>query len=241
MDTNKKAFTLIEILVSIVILGMITGLLLPVFLNVRIQGRKVTCLNNLRQHGIAWSMYLDEHDSFFPPWGWPPQADGRVYGDTFGGKRGSYLMYDWPQGDARYRTLNKYLEIYDEGSPNLEIFHCPADLKKPYFVPSGYSGMEVSYFDYFGTSYSINERLVFPSRLRLSDVTYPHSKVILEMDHIRQNPGHTGKDYVAGQQFPTPVLFVDGHVAWVSYDSDYELNNINSDKKVFIYPYPGYH
>ena len=63
---REKAFTLLELLVVIVIIGLLAALLLPAFGRAREGARRAMCANNLRQIGIAWHMYLDDHNETFP-------------------------------------------------------------------------------------------------------------------------------------------------------------------------------
>ncbi len=200
---GKRAFTLIELLVVIVILGIILALLFPAMGRVREGARRAQCANNLRQHGIAWYLYLDDHDERFPMWAESPKNGGTVE-YNFGG-RGD----DTTDDGTQYRVLNRYLDIYDETSPNLEVFHCPDDVK-PCWPGSG------SVFDEWGNSYWANRmiffNLPFPSRRSLSTITCPRNKVFLEMCNATNNPGHGGKGWVIGKT-PVMVLFVDGHAA----------------------------
>lgn len=57
-----KAFTLIELLVVIAIIAILMAMLMPVFNKAREQGKRASCLSNLRQLQLAWSMYADEND-----------------------------------------------------------------------------------------------------------------------------------------------------------------------------------
>ncbi|GAF88660.1 unnamed protein product, partial [marine sediment metagenome] len=71
INMNKKAFTLIELLVVIAIVGIIAAFLVPAMGSVRENARRSQCANNLRQIGIAWHLYLDDHNEKFPPEGVP--------------------------------------------------------------------------------------------------------------------------------------------------------------------------
>ena len=63
---GPKAFTLIELLVVISIIALLTAILLPVFFSVRGRARQTVCISNLRQIGMAMSMYADEADDLYP-------------------------------------------------------------------------------------------------------------------------------------------------------------------------------
>src|SRR5579872_1572818 len=63
---KRKGFTLIELLVVIAIIAILAAILFPVFAKAREQARKVSCLSNMKQLGLATNMYVQDYDEKFP-------------------------------------------------------------------------------------------------------------------------------------------------------------------------------
>ncbi|HOM17963.1 MAG TPA: DUF1559 domain-containing protein, partial [Thermoguttaceae bacterium] len=51
---RKRGFTLVELLVVIAIIGLLIALLLPAIQAAREAARRATCVNNLKQLGLAF-------------------------------------------------------------------------------------------------------------------------------------------------------------------------------------------
>ena len=63
---SHKAFTLIELLVVIAIIAILAGMLLPALSRAKQRGASVVCLNNLKQMGLGFFMYLNDTGKTFP-------------------------------------------------------------------------------------------------------------------------------------------------------------------------------
>jgi len=61
-SAQNAAFTLVELLVVVAIVGILGALLFPAVARAKNSGKVTACLNNLRQLQLAWTMYADDHD-----------------------------------------------------------------------------------------------------------------------------------------------------------------------------------
>lgn len=102
---RHPGFTLIELLVVISIVVLLVALLLPAVQAARAAARRTQCKSNLRQIGIALTLYLD------------------VQGD-----RGKFpLVARLPRTDNPHELPSLFDVLSKHCEGNRAIFHCPSD------------------------------------------------------------------------------------------------------------------
>jgi prepilin-type N-terminal cleavage/methylation domain-containing protein/prepilin-type processing-associated H-X9-DG protein len=63
---NRRAFTLIEILIVLAIITLLAAILYPIFDRAQEQALKSSCQSNLKQIGLAVAQYVNDYDETYP-------------------------------------------------------------------------------------------------------------------------------------------------------------------------------
>ncbi len=210
---SSPAFTLIELLTVIAIIGILAAILIPTAASVRAHARQSQCVSNLRQVGVAMAAYADANRGAFP--------------ETSHGAVSNLEAVSW------IYTLRPYLGNVDE------VRLCPLDprreerlrLRLSSFVMNDYLDAK-TYYDPFGQPSGVAPRLtslrepartvtVFVGADTLAlDVSSDHiharewvgnwSQVVADIAPDRFRSGATRPDRSDGR---APYLYADGHVS----------------------------
>ena len=145
-QSQRFGFTLVELLVVIAIIGVLIGLLLPAVQAAREAARRMECLNNLKQIGIALHNYHDVNGAF--PSAWRGYCtDGKkpcVYGDP-GWAWGAAIL-PFMEQTPLYSQIDLQSSISTEKNKqartlSLKAYRCPSEFTSDKTFTLGDSGL----------------------------------------------------------------------------------------------------
>jgi prepilin-type N-terminal cleavage/methylation domain-containing protein/prepilin-type processing-associated H-X9-DG protein len=220
---QRSGFTLIELLVVIAIIAILAAILFSVFAQARAKARQAGCQSNLKQVGLAWSMYLQDWDERTPGF---TGGYCSFPGDTDPGWACLILPLTPPPKwypDPTKALLYPYLK-------NAEMAKCSIPTPNVWGLANiGAYGYNHFYLVWGGQKRgTANPIAEGTSYVTLSMIKSP-AETICFMDYIDmivypQGLGDPslGKNYGARHNNGWNVLFVDGHVKW--YRDPSEVN-----------------
>ncbi len=143
----RRAFTLVELLVVVAIIGVLIALLLPAVQAAREAARKVHCRNNLKQIGLALHVYANQHREHLPAWcrsmftasGKPWNPKGAGFGD--------WHSFSWRSTLLPFHEQQNVFVLLDFKQPAttaanrpalshvLQVYQCPSTEGFPRRIP----------------------------------------------------------------------------------------------------------
>ncbi|MCF7762513.1 MAG: prepilin-type N-terminal cleavage/methylation domain-containing protein [Verrucomicrobia bacterium] len=215
VSDSGTAFTLMELLVTISIIGVLAGLTIPAVMKGLGKARQAACINHQRQLGLGFSMYHEDFQDLFP---------GCASRRTYGPQPEDWIWWQRDR-DPNRSAIASYVSGF-----NPELFRCPTD--KDVFKLKPDEENDPYLYSFSLTSYDMEgttnlgmasiytkdfPRNEYP--FKVTAVRNPSQKLMLvEEDRINLKDGRWLPNFPSFDPLATrhqgkaDVLFVDGHI-----------------------------
>lgn len=118
---SSQAFTLVELLTVVLILGLLATLLITATHRPVQLARAIACRHHLREWGLATRLYADDHDDRLPPEGFPNPTDSHT-------NQGWYIQLPRQIQAPRYHDLA--WRTNSAVNPGNTLWLCPANRRR---------------------------------------------------------------------------------------------------------------
>jgi len=231
---RRRAFTLLELLVVIAVIGILAGVLLPSLARAKGRAQRLDCLSRMKQWSVAFRTYADDHDGWIPRECYEPL--GEVTINNWSQVKGR------PQADGTSDSQDVWYNALppELGQPSTIAFAAPSD--RPGFLDRGHlihcpaarfpsHALRPTYqFPLF--SLAMNSQLIQAGpTIRFSAIEQRDpARTVLFLDnlldgeakvHPAQESTHLGQPGAYANRFAPRhdrggnLAFADGHVAWM--------------------------
>jgi prepilin-type N-terminal cleavage/methylation domain-containing protein/prepilin-type processing-associated H-X9-DG protein len=238
---RRRAFTLVELLTVIAVIGILVALLLPAIQAAREVARRAECINHLKQLSLAFLNSESLHRAF-PSGGWGSEWLGIPDRGLGPGQPGSWpyqtlpyieeqALFDLGAGLAGQAEKNAHLQRL---KTPLAIHHCPTR-RAAVLYPNGWDRELPFGYNFVGRGYPVAKndyavnigdpaKICCPEQQPMSfaeidkgNYQYPdlsdHTGISFEFSHVRvaQIADGTSKTYMLGEKHLNPVRYVTGN------------------------------
>ena len=184
------AFTLVELLTVIAIIGLLAALLLPALEGGKARAKLVGCQSNLEQMGLAFHAFAHDHNSKFPMQ--TPAAQGGAQ---------EFVQNGYRLNGEFYFAFRNFQSLADDlVTPKILI--CPTDTRLPATNFVSLRNINLSYFVGVGADYNQPESILAGDR----------NLVVGPGHSIYSAAGQKLRWSGIMHQFRGNLLFADGHV-----------------------------
>jgi prepilin-type N-terminal cleavage/methylation domain-containing protein/prepilin-type processing-associated H-X9-DG protein len=208
---KRAGFTLIELLVVIAIIAILAAILFPVFARAREKARQASCLNNVKQLGLAGLMYAQDYDEMLVPGEIQIPGAQRWFGE--------------------YGLLLPYIK-------NVQVFRCPSADGPACSKSFSHEGQTYIQRGDYGINQTIHRRQTSSTAVwyKMTEIKYPAETVMLaDSDWTRSKDDYPGNNCwrIDAGRHPSyfiparhnggaNIAFEDGHAKWhpIALDPD---------------------
>ncbi|EIP99053.1 prepilin-type N-terminal cleavage/methylation domain-containing protein [Opitutaceae bacterium TAV1] len=215
MKISQKisAFTLVELLTVIAIIGILAAIIIPTVGKIRASAEKTTCASNLRQIALAVFLYANDNKNRIP------NSDPDVSDATW-----TYSIRDYIPAEKQY-------EKYGGQTGGKSVFICPARLKILNYAKRAHYGIN---FHFYSDNYGDTAAVKKTSKWSLTDISAPTRTILLgdacaagtpaapsiyQTIHSENLPGINPSTFGASEPGKhgagaANIAYADGHVSW---------------------------
>jgi prepilin-type N-terminal cleavage/methylation domain-containing protein/prepilin-type processing-associated H-X9-DG protein len=220
--SKRHGFTLIELLVVIAIIAILAAILFPVFAKAREKARQSSCLNNMKQIGLAVLQYSQDYDERHP-WG-----DSVAWGTAGNEPLTGIACPAYP--------AHPYGGFVDRIFPyvkNVQVFLCPSDSLRDCIsngnaggqtfgsavLPGTYPNQQLSYMYNYYLYYNNASYYQFPAETAM--FTEGIQRPYIYVNTTNGVLDHTNARMIGGCRHNEGmnVTFLDGHAKWYKQNS----------------------
>jgi prepilin-type N-terminal cleavage/methylation domain-containing protein/prepilin-type processing-associated H-X9-DG protein len=234
---NRRAFTLIELLIVIAIIGILISLLLPSLTKARHVAQRAVCASNMRQISINSISYVNDSNGYYQLTQQNTGMWGLDYSDLLSSYDGRNLTAQEMSGDLpnepqhlMYKCSNHNREMALR-SYNMSMFIAGKDDQTgnqiygdgvPTMITeiSSMSNTILLMESYRQHRQESDRRMTGSILGRANSLAVPGSGTAMN-----SGANWDPRNYHGGPQFTTNFAFTDGHVKYINFNKTYTANN----------------